>query len=118
MALSSAERAKVRKYLGWGARFFQVTTELEQAMDTLGTAPDDETEVREELLKCQEADEQMKKVFTTALAIQVGAIRSHAHYQLGLIRSMGTQAAARIASILEVPLKNGGGFSVSGPTPL
>jgi hypothetical protein len=120
MALDGSQRAKVRKYLGYGARYQQAAGDeqrLEAALDAIATEPYDEDEIVRELARCERVDEQIEKVFTTALAIQDGAISLRAAYQLQTVRSIGTQAAARIANLLGMPLRNGGGFATSGPTP-
>lgn len=116
MALTGTQRAQIRKYLGWEARFHQVTPQLEQAMDAIAALPDDEAEVIAELGQCHEVDAALAKVRTTAMAVSTGGVELRAAYQLQTLRSLGTQHAARIANILGVPLRNGGGFSPSGPT--
>lgn len=117
MALSDQQRAQVRKYLGWEARFHQVTPELEQALDVLGSLPGDEAEVLAELGKCQAVDAAMDKVLVTSMAISTGGVETRAAYQLQVLRSKGTGHAARIANMLGVPLINGGGFCTAGPPP-
>jgi hypothetical protein len=110
VALDGTQRARIRKYLGWEARFHQVQQDLEQALDAIAVFPDDEVEVLAELQRCIETDEQILKVRTTALAIQDGAIHLRAHYQLGVLRSIGKGHVRRIANILGVAVRNGGAF--------
>jgi len=40
VALSPAERAKIRLYMGWSPRFFQEDVALEQAMNAVDNLPD------------------------------------------------------------------------------
>jgi hypothetical protein len=118
MALDGTQRAKVRKYLGYGARYQQAPGDeqrLEAAMDAIATEPFDEAEIVLELQTCEWVDQQLRKVAVTALAIKDGAIEMRAAYQLQTVRSLGTQAAARIANTLGMDLKNGGGFATVGP---
>jgi hypothetical protein len=120
MALDGTERAKVRKYLGYGARYQQAAgneQRLEAALDAIATESYDEDQIRVELARCERVDAAIEKVFTTALAIRDGAIEMRAAYQLQTVRSIGTQAAARIANLLGMDLRNGGGFATAGPMP-
>ena len=120
MALDGAQRAKVRKYLGYGARYIHVPGDeqrLENAMDAIATVPEDEAQIVVELQRCEQCDQQLEKVFTTVLAVSNGAIHLDAGRQMQIVRSLGTQAAGRIARLLGMPLMNGGGFSPTGPAP-
>jgi len=114
VALSGPERAKVRKYLGWSARFHQTDSRLDQAMDALGGTPDDETEVRTELAVCTDLDAQIAATNTTAKVVTLGSIETRAAYQLSVLRNRGRQAAGRIAAILGVEIRHDA-FSGSGP---
>lgn len=40
MALSEAEKAKIRMYMGWSSRFFQEDVVLEQAMSAVNNLPE------------------------------------------------------------------------------
>lgn len=117
MALDASQRARIRKYLGYGSVYLQSNgceQRFESVLSTLAGVPEDEAQVLVELARCERVDEQIEKVFTTSLAIQDGAIQMRAAYQLQTLRSIGTQAAARISRLITMPLKDGGGFSTSG----
>ena len=40
MAITEAQRVKVRLYCGWSARFWQTDTTLEQSLNALETKPE------------------------------------------------------------------------------
>lgn len=106
MALTGLQRAQVRRFLGWPARFHQTDDRLEQAMNSLANTPDDESLVIEDLARCQAALTQMDATETTSKAVGVGPIQLRVHYQIAAILKKGELAAKRIASILGVPFVN------------
>lgn len=115
MALTGAQRAKVRMLLGWSARFHQTDDRLEQAMSALASQPDDEALVIAEIAKCDLIDTAIDAMSSsTAKAVGVGPLQLRAHYQLGFEMARGAKAIHRISSILGVPIRNGGAFGVGG----
>lgn len=120
MALSSAERAQVRLYLGWPARFHQTDDRLEQAMNALASTPDDETLIRADMARCAAAFTQLDATDTTGKAVGVGPIQLRVHYQMAAILKRGELAAGRIGAVLGVPFQNnvwrsGGPQAFAGP---
>lgn len=123
MALSGAQRAKVRKYLGWSARFHSTDDRLEQAMNAVANLPDDEAEIVAELARLEDIDAQITATNTTAKVVTLGSIETRAAYQLSVLCRRGRQAAGRIAAILGVAIRHdafsgGGPVAFAGPSGL
>lgn len=114
MALTGAQRAQVRMYLGWSARFHSTDSRLEQAMDALAGTPEDESLIVAELGRLTAIDTEISDTSTTGKVTSLGKIELRAAYRLSVLRARGRQAAARIASILGVRILSDA-FSGGGP---
>lgn len=116
MALTGTERASIRRYLGYPARFHEWDTILEQAMNALdGT--DDEAVVRTELARCAAIDAELDALDGSIQdVVNAGStIRLSPAQQLSVIRSRGRQAVARLSALFAVPIRSDafgtGGYS-------
>lgn len=115
MALTSAERAKIREYLGWGTRFFQEDTALEMAMDAISTAPftDDETQVRAALTELANLDTRLTGARDRLQASTVGSITLNPA-EIMQLRMEGHRYCQTIAHILRVEIRRGGKYGIGG----
>lgn len=115
MALSEANKAKIRFYLGWPERFHQTDSSLEQAMLAIDTKPDAQTLIEAELTRLASIDTKIDDSANRFKAMKVGSIELPGGLELGLLRSQGRAAVGRIASILGVNVRHDV-FSGTGPT--
>lgn len=120
MSLDDEEKAKIRLYLGWSARFHQTDSRLEQALSTVSGMAAEEALIRADLARCDAALAQLDATETTAKAVAAGPIQLRVHYQIEAILRKGAIAAKRIASVLGVPFQNnvwcgGGPLGFAGP---
>ena len=109
MALDAAERAKIRRYLGWSARFHQTDDMLEQAMNAIATEVEDELLVKADLVLLVQIDAELEGIVVIAKATQVGGLQLRAAYQQVVLRSRGRRVSNRIASAMGVT-KRGDAF--------
>lgn len=115
MALSTTERASIRRYLGWTTAFRQITPGLENAMERIAEVPEDEAEVRSLLAQLTDIETRLNTGARDRLqASQVGSITLNAAevYQL---RAEGRRFVRQIAALLDVEiLQNAFGGGVAG----
>lgn len=114
MALTPAQRVSVRTYLGWSARFHQMDSGLEQAMNALDQDADSELYVTRALgdaagpgllASIADIDTKLVGADATLLVDQAGTVKLNAQQQVGLLRSKGRMFVARLASLLGVPVR-------------
>lgn len=115
MPLSDAEKTKARLYLGRPARFYQVDTDLENAMASIDGDPNAVVEVQALLARCADIDTKLaaadaRQKLTVAEDIEFAGTR-----ELIALRSQGRQAVGRIAAIFGVGIGHDV-FSPSAPT--
>lgn len=110
---TEAQRADVRKYLGWAGRYYQTDSQLEQAMSAVSV--DTETRIVAELEVCAAIDTALAGMRTRFKAEEVGGIVLRGGAEMEDLRSQGRQAAGRIAAMLGVEIRHDA-FSGSGPT--
>lgn len=104
MALTGTQRASVRLYLGWPARFLQ-SSPLEQAMDAVANQPDDEANIVALLPQVAAVDEKLTATITTCLRIaRADSVEFKADNGIGLLVRQGRRLVGRISSILAVPI--------------
>lgn len=114
MALTDAQRSKVRFYLGWSSRWTDVNSRLESAMDSLSSS-EDETRVTDALTQCDAIKAKLDALASDcAKVVQVDGIQLRSAYALQTLRSLGRQEAGSISKILGVPMKDGGYFAATG----
>ena len=109
MALSPAERALVRTYLGWSARFHQMDSALEQAMNALDQDSDSlalvQTPVTGFLARIADVDAKLLGADTTLLVSAAGTVALDPARQVALLRSKGRMFVGRLAALLGVPVR-------------
>ncbi len=113
MAFTSAEQAKIREYLGWGARFAQTDSSLQIAMEGLASFPDDETQVRAALTELTNIDTRLAGARDRLQASSVGTIALNPG-EIIQLRAEGRRYCQTIANILRVEIRNGGKFGSNG----
>lgn len=116
MALTDAQRASVRRYLGHSARYLQTSeSRLEQALNAIVGSPEEESLIGDLLVLC---DGVMAEITATvrkvAKAGALGSIRLDGYRTMMTLRSEGKMYAAQISNALGVPIFNNGAFSTTG----
>lgn len=101
MALTETQKADIRLYLGWSARFFQFDSRLEQAMSALETRAEHEAQVVDLLGKLSTIDTEIDAARARFKADKVGSITLRQN-EAEQLRNEGRMFATRIASILGV----------------
>lgn len=103
---TSAERASIRLYCGWSARFRQTDSRLEQSMNALDEGDDDTmAEVRLLLGKLAQVDVDIEAARPLLQAAKVGSIELQAVVQIGMLRSEGRRYVGRLAATLGVEVR-------------
>lgn len=115
MALTDTQRAQVRKYLGWPARWWQTSSQLEQAMNALDQTAAELTEVTTMLTALADIDTRITAAYSRLKAMKVGSIELPGHGELLALRSEGRRYSNRLASKLGVPILSDAWSGGSGP---
>lgn len=106
MAFTSAEKMRIRKLLGWGARFWQLETRLEQSMNAVEqTLPDETAEIQSILTQLTVIDGQITSALDTAGVTAVSSIHLDSDQGISHFRSEGRRLVEAIATILQVNIK-------------
>ena len=117
MAFTETQRAQIRLYLGWSARFWQMDSRLEQAMNAMDQAKVEEQAICDGLLVSLLAqDVLITACYTRLKALAVGKITLPGHGELLALRSEGRRLSGRLASTLGVAIRHDvwGGRGPSG----
>jgi hypothetical protein len=113
---TTGEKAKIRFYLGWSARFHQFDSRLEQAMSAIEGETDDST--RDELIGVLTALDDIKTRIVDAYgrlkARVVGSITLPGFDEIGMLRSEGRRLTGQVAATLGVAVRHDV-FSSSSP---
>lgn len=110
MALTAQQRADVRFYAGWSARFHQFDSQLEQAMNALETEPEHELQITNPidgtppglLALMADIDSRLSGTYGRLKASKVGSIELNAG-EISQLRSEGRRLSGRLCSILGIP---------------
>lgn len=105
MSLTDDEKARVRMYLGWSARFGQTDTALERAMSAIEQQPADLALAREHLAELARIDTSIRASESRLKASQVGTITLNAG-ELSALRSRGEERVGRLATLFAVETRN------------
>jgi hypothetical protein len=103
-----AERAKIRWYLGWTARFAQVDTRLEQAMSAVDMEATDATRdlIIANITAMDAIAARMTAAYDRLKALKVGSIDLPGPGELGMLRSEGRRLGGAVAAALGVGTKH------------
>lgn len=105
MALTDAEKATIRMYMGWSARFAQTDTALERAMSAIEGMPADLDLLRVHLTELARIDAAIEACEARFKADQVGSI-TLSQTELSRLRSRGAERVGRMATMLGVEVKD------------
>jgi hypothetical protein len=106
MAFTSAEKTRIRMLLGWGARFWQLETRLENSMEAVEQQLPDETAKIQSILTALTAiDAQITDALGTVGVTGVSSIKLDSDQGLSHLRGEGKRQVEAIATILQVPIK-------------
>lgn len=106
MAFSEAEKASIRKYLGWTARYHQTDSRLEQAMYGVGDLADTVTLVQGLLTKLDGIETSIAACYGRLKAAKVGAIELPGMGELAALRSEGARFSGQLAATLGVGVRH------------
>ena len=111
---TSAQKANIRLYLGWSARFHQMDSGLEQAMSAIEGEADDSTHDQIVALLADIADieTRLTDAYGRLKAAKVGSIDLPGQTEVSVLRSEGRRFVAQLARILSVEVR-GDPFSPS-----
>jgi len=112
----AVERTRIRMLLGWGARFWQLETRLENAMDAVEQTLPTETQLIQDTLTALTAiDAKITDALGTVGVFKVDTIGLDSDQGISHLRSEGRRLVESIATILQVPIKrNYYGGSMTG----
>lgn len=116
MAFTAPEKASIRKLLGWGARFWQLETRLENAIDAVSSIlPEETTLIQAILVQLTAIDTKITSALDTVGVSAVSTIHLDSDQGLSHLRAEGRRLVEAIASILQVNIKkNFYGGSMTG----
>lgn len=105
MPFTDTEKARVRMYLGWSARFGQTDGALERAMAAIEQQAADLALAREHLAELARIDAAITACESRLKAHTVGAIELNAG-ELSQLRSRGEERVGRLATLMGVETRN------------
>lgn len=116
MAFSAEEKVRIRTLLGWGARFWQLETRLENAIEAVETTLPDETVYIQGILTALTAiDVKITEALDTAGVTGVDTIHLDSDQGISHFKSEGRRLVEAIATVLQVNIKkNYYGTSLTG----
>ena len=106
MALTEAQRVKVRFYLGWSARFHQTDSRLEQAMNAIAAEAETQTQVETQLTALDDITTKLTASHARLKALQVGSIQLPGALEVSVLRSEGRRHAGALAATLGVDVRH------------
>lgn len=103
------DRARIRWYLGWSARFHQFDSRLEQAMNAVDDEPTDDTHTL--ILNTLSAMDTLMNTtipdaYNRLKALKVGDIDLPSHGEIMMLRSEGRRLGGQIAACLGVETRH------------
>lgn len=105
MALTNSQKADIRLYLGWSARFLQVDSQLEGAIAAVQNDAAHEAQLTALLVEVANIDTKLKAAYPRLQASKVGSIELNSG-EIGMLRSEGRRFVGRMASVLGVDVRN------------
>lgn len=102
MAFTDAQKATIRKYLGWSPRYAQVPEQLEHenAMNSIAAFPEQQTLCEAAIVKLDAHDALMDDVISRQAADAVGTIKLRGNDEWSNWRGVGRMLSGRLASLL------------------
>lgn len=112
---TATEKGRIRMLLGWGARFWQLETRLENSMNAVEQTLPVETQLIQDTLTALTAiDAKITDALSTVGVSKVDTIGLDSDQGISHLRAEGRRLVTSIATILQVPIKKnfyGGGMS-------
>ncbi len=105
MPFTDDERATIRMYMGWSARFSQTDTALERAMAAIDVQPADLALARAHLAELARIDAAITSCEARFKAEQVGSIKLNPR-ELRQLRSRGEERVGRLATLLGIEVRD------------
>jgi hypothetical protein len=99
------EKASIREYMGWSARFQQTDTALERAMSAIEMQPADLAKARSHLAELVRIDAAVVACEARFKADQVGTIKL-SQTELSRLRSRGAERVGRLATLFGVEVRD------------
>ncbi len=121
MALTPEQKALCRQYLGWSFGFNDQDSHLEQSFSGLETKPAEEALLTNPLAQggliesLQDIDARLILAHKRLKAEKVGTIQLN-HREVDDLRREGNRFVGRLARLLGVEVRDGGGFSSGLPS--
>lgn len=105
---TNAERAKIRMYLGWSARFHQSDSRLEQAMNAVDQEVDNSSRdlIIGHITSLDSIQTRITAAYDRLKALKVGSIDLPAEKEIGMLRSEGRRIGGIVASIFGVETRH------------
>ena len=103
MAFTEAQRATIRLYLGWPARFRSTHNELEQAMTAVGEVAEDSANLLAILPKIAAIDTRLASAMGGSKVDQAGSIILKADNGTSILRREGRRLVRQLSAILACP---------------
>lgn len=104
MPLTAAERADIRYFMGWPARFFQTSSLLEQAMSALDGQPESLVLVQAAVTACKDIDTKLIDAHGRLKAMKVGSIDLPGNREISSLRDEGRRWVGRLSATLGCPI--------------
>lgn len=116
MAFTDEEKSRIRLLLGWGARFWQLETRLENAMSAVESElPEETLRIQEILAVLTDIDTKITDALGTVGVTGVDVIHLDSDQGIQHLKAEGRRQVEAIAVILQVPVKkNFYGSSITG----
>lgn len=114
MAFTETQKASIRMYLGYSARFLQFDDALERAMDTVGNHAPTQAQIEACLTEAARVDAAIQAAEGRLKAEEVGSITLN-KAEIEQLRDRGRQNIGRMARAFGVPVR-GDAYSGALPT--
>lgn len=106
MPLSETEKTRIRMLLGWGARFWQLETRLENAMEAVSsTLPEETSKIQAILVLLTDIDTKITEALGTVGVTGVSSIKLDSDQGLSHLRREGKRLVEAIATVLQTEIK-------------
>lgn len=116
MPLSDTEKTRIRMLLGWGARYWQLESRLENSMEAVSNnLPDETAQIQDILTDLTDIDTKITDALGTVGVTGVSAIKLDSDQGISHLKAEGRRLVEAIAAILQVNIKkNYYGGSLTG----
>ncbi len=113
MAFSDAQKAQIRRYLGFPDVFRYANTRLESAMDVVGGRPEVQSQVESDLAAITQIESDLLSALPSAGIKKVDEVEFFERGQQQALRQEGRRLCGRLSTTMGVPLV-GDAFGTEG----